>query len=162
MSTVQGLKQFKAVITDWQRSIECSNQENLESNRKAEVYMTLANTLNGIPYSPSDSLVGECWISDDLKEYEKELNELKVSSCALSSGRYDLLYKNDSRLFVFIRSMFSKRALIILNFSDDVVPFETKAICMPMRLKYTFGNYEKSIGEDHNNIRPYEARIYMN
>jgi len=162
MSTVQGLKQFKTVITDWQRSIECTNQENLESIRKAEVYMTLANTLNGIPYSLSDKLVGECWKSNALKAYEKELNTLKVGSCALSSGRYDLLYKNDRRLFVFTRSMFSKRALIILNFSDDFVPFETEAVCMPMRMKYIFGNYERMIGEDHNSIRPFEARIYMN
>jgi oligo-1,6-glucosidase len=90
--------------------------------------------------------------------YFRKLVALRKNNPALIYGRYELLDKNNPRVYAYTREDNGKKFLILLNFSADKA---TTNIGMPVRgAKLLLSNDQRIQNRPIGELNPYEACIY--
>ena len=114
---------------------------------------------------------GQSWlpIHDDYKIYNAEfedadensvlnyfrrLNNLRQHSETLLSGDYEEFFKDDEKIFAFIRATENKKIYVLVNFTLDEVKFPAEILS---QAKFIFGNYSST---KKDTLQPLEAIIY--
>lgn len=95
---------------------------------------------------------------DSVFSYYKELIKLRKEHDIIVYGKYELLYPQDEKLYVFTRTLEEKKFLVICNFSEEMVelPEELKKQAQ-MHKGILIQNYPD---EPEEVLRPYEAVVY--
>ncbi|MFE6073864.1 alpha-glucosidase [Paenibacillus sp. NPDC057886] len=95
---------------------------------------------------------------DSIYHYYKTLIQLRKEHEVIIYGDYELLYPEDTNLFAYTRTLGDTKLLVLCNFYGNTVTFdipeeftEDKALLI--------SNYSDVLSE--NELRPYEARMYL-
>jgi glucan 1,6-alpha-glucosidase len=90
--------------------------------------------------------------------YYKTLIQLRKEHEVIIYGDYELLYPEDINLFAYTRTLGDTKLLVLCNFYGNIVTFD---IPEPFREDKTLliSNYADVHSE--NELRPYEARMYL-
>lgn len=92
--------------------------------------------------------------------YYRKLIELRKNYEIIVYGNYELIMKEDTRVFAYLRSLGEQRLLVVCNFSDEEAAlslpeefFREDATCL-------IHNYNDSLQQRHSRLLPYEAAAY--
>ena len=92
--------------------------------------------------------------------YYRKLIELRKNYEIIVYGNYELILKEDTRVFAYVRSLGDERLLVVCNFSDEETAvslpeefFREDATCL-------IHNYNDSLQQRHSRLLPYEAAVY--
>jgi oligo-1,6-glucosidase len=92
--------------------------------------------------------------------YFKKIVKLRKSNKILVYGKYQLLDKDNPKVYAYIRTSSTEKWLVLLNFSKDVLLLEPKKYGAENRTKI-ISNYATEMMDDGNiPLQPYEAKIY--
>ncbi|SHO47373.1 glucan 1,6-alpha-glucosidase [Anaerocolumna xylanovorans DSM 12503] len=94
---------------------------------------------------------------DSVFHYYRQLIALRKKYEVIRSGNYELLYAENPQIFAYQRTYGNEKLKVICNFTDS-----TANICSE-----DFKNYELLLcnypaTEEEHQLRPYEARMYIN
>ncbi len=106
---------------------------------------------------------------DSILSFYKQLIRLRKDQPVFVYGTYELLLANHPKLFAYTRKWGKKMALVVNNFSEDVVRFRVPGSSVVSAggklgdFELALANYE---GADVKlrkefNLRPYETRVYI-
>lgn len=100
---------------------------------------------------------------DSILSFYKRLIQLRKNNLVFVYGRYELLFKNHPRLFVYTRKLGRKQAIIINNFSEKPTRFKLPSGVAHSNSKLLLANYETKHKKLRKNftLKPYEARVYL-
>ena len=92
--------------------------------------------------------------------YYRKLIELRKNYEIIVYGSYELILKEDTRVFAYVRSLGNEQLLVVCNFSDEETAvslpeefFRVDATCL-------IHNYNDSLQQRHSRLLPYEAAAY--
>jgi alpha-glucosidase len=94
--------------------------------------------------------------------YYKNLIALRKNEPALIYGSYDLILKEDDKIYAYTRSFEGETVLIIANLFGEEAKFVLPENLKNKSAQLAISNYEVNSDEDITeiNLRPYEARVY--
>jgi alpha-glucosidase len=94
--------------------------------------------------------------------YYKNLIALRKNEPALIYGSYDLILKEDDKIYAYTRSFEGETALIIANLFGEAAKFVLPENLKNKSAQLAISNYEVNSDEGITEItlRPYEARVY--
>jgi len=100
---------------------------------------------------------------DSILSFYKKLIKLRKGSPLFTYGKYELLLANHPRLFVYIRTLGKKKAIIINNFSDKQTMFKVPSTVSYKYSELALHNYEVKEKKLKRNfaLKPYETRVYF-
>ena len=78
-------------------------------------------------------------------------------------GRYELLLRDHTQIYAYIRTLEQQRLLVVCNFSGDMPDFELPASVPARDAQLLVGNWPVDLTLPFNafQMRPYEARLYL-
>ncbi|MTK06146.1 MAG: alpha-glucosidase [Hungatella sp.] len=92
--------------------------------------------------------------------YYRKLIKLRKNYEIIVYGNYELIMKEDTRVFAYVRSLGDERLLVVCNFSDEEAAvslpeefFKEDATCL-------IHNYNDSLQQRQSRLLPYEAAAY--
>ncbi|WP_079509151.1 glycoside hydrolase family 13 protein [Mesobacillus jeotgali] len=99
---------------------------------------------------------------DSIYHYYRKLIQLRKEHPVIVHGRYDILLPEDERIYVYTRTLDSKKLLVLLNFTGEEQSFTLPANLQNKTNHVLIANYE-SPPEYGSSIplRPYEAIVYL-
>jgi alpha-glucosidase len=100
---------------------------------------------------------------DSIFSFYKKLIQLRKDNPLFVYGKYELLLANHPRLFVYIRTLGNKKAIVINNFSEAATRFRVPGGVAFKSSELVLNNYE---GADMKlrkefTLQPYETRVYL-
>ncbi|QAY67008.1 glycoside hydrolase family 13 protein [Paenibacillus protaetiae] len=100
---------------------------------------------------------------DSILNFYKQLIRLRKQNPVFVYGSYHLLLPNHSRLFVYTRTLGSKKALVINNFSNKETRFKVPASVSCRSSQLVLHNYEVQDQKlrKEGTLKPYETRVYL-
>ncbi|MFC7019175.1 MULTISPECIES: glycoside hydrolase family 13 protein [Haloarcula] len=98
---------------------------------------------------------------DSVWHYYRDLIDLRHDSDLLVYGDYELLSEHHSQVWAFARTLGDRRALVVLNWSDERATYELPGRVESDDAEVLVANYDDP-GDARAplSLRPYEARIY--
>ena len=126
-----------------------------------------AGFTEGIPWFYINKNYKKVNVENQLKDsksvlnFYKKLIGIRKKNKVFIYGNYEMILKEHSSIFAYVRNFKDKKAIVICNFSSSNVLYRYDTI----ELKYSnflLGNYpiEKDEGITECTLRPYETRIY--
>lgn len=99
---------------------------------------------------------------DSILSFYKELIRLRKGSPLFVYGSYELLLPNHKRLFVYIRKLGYKKAIVINNFSEKPTIFRLPSSLSYKHSELVLHNYEVQNKKLRKStlLKPYESRVY--
>ncbi|MFT9597782.1 glycoside hydrolase family 13 protein [Mesobacillus sp.] len=94
--------------------------------------------------------------------YYRKLIQLRKEHPVIVHGRYDILVPEDESIYVYTRTLESKKLLVLLNFTNQDQSFDVPAELQGKKIEILISNYEAS--ENYGSaisLRPYEAIVYL-
>ncbi|UPK46796.1 glycoside hydrolase family 13 protein [Paenibacillus pabuli] len=95
---------------------------------------------------------------NSIYHYYKTLIQLRKEHEVIIYGEYELLYPEDTNLFAYTRTLGDTKLLVLCNFYGKVVPFQIPGGFAGDKT-LLISNYSDVVSE--NELRPYEARMYL-
>ena len=92
--------------------------------------------------------------------YYRKLIRLRKKYEIIVYGSYQLIMKEDTRVFAYIRSLREERLLVICNFSAEEAVVSLPVEFLREDLECLINNYEDSLYNKRDRLRPYEAVVY--
>lgn len=124
-----------------------------------------AGFTTGTPWRKTNPDFKICNVECETKETESVLNfwkkivELRKSWGTLVYGDFELVQPQDERLFAYRRTFQKdKDALVLLNFSEDVLQLDPSLGLDTIKGELVLGNYQTA--GNNNALRPWEARLF--
>ena len=96
-----------------------------------------------------------------LKFYQKMLKLRKEYKDLFIYGSFEILDYNNDKSFTFIKEIMdakSPKAYVVLNFSNDVVPFER---LIEGEFELVASNLDSATEFEESILSPYEGRVYI-
>ncbi len=94
--------------------------------------------------------------------YYKELIRIRKENDVLVYGNYDLLFPEHPQLYVYTRTLGSRKALVITNLTNERVDFDFNEMEGTDQLKPLLSNYESNDADEGKvTFKPYEASVYL-
>ncbi|MCM3569729.1 alpha-glucosidase [Neobacillus mesonae] len=100
---------------------------------------------------------------DSILNFYKKLIQLRKDYPLFVYGTYDLLLPNHTRLFVYMRSLGKRKAIILNNFSAKETRFSLPSSVSYKRSELVLNNYKtahKKLCKEFT-LKPYETRVYL-
>jgi alpha-glucosidase len=100
---------------------------------------------------------------DSILSFYKKLITLRKENPLFVYGTYELLLPNHPKLFVYIRKMGGKQAIVINNFSTIATRFRVPSSVTYSASKLVLNNYhveEQKLRKEFT-LKPYESRVYL-
>lgn len=100
---------------------------------------------------------------DSILSFYKKLITLRKENPLFVYGTYELLLPNHPKLFVYIRKMGGKQAIVINNFSSNATRFRVPSSVTYSASKLVLNNYhveEQKLRKEFT-LKPYESRVYL-
>ncbi|MFB5282951.1 alpha-glucosidase [Peribacillus sp. Hz7] len=94
--------------------------------------------------------------------YYRMLIELRKKYSIIVYGRYDLLFREDERIFAYMRTLGEEKLLVLCNFTADAADFFLSEEFLHKSAKLLISNYNQRNEDEINEapLRPYECRVY--
>lgn len=90
--------------------------------------------------------------------YYQKLLRLRKDHEIIVNGDYQLLFKDNEKVFAYLRTMFEKELLVICNFYQETTVLDVNI----SEFKLLISNYDDVSAENNKlNLRPYEAMILL-
>lgn len=99
---------------------------------------------------------------DSILSFYKKLIQLRKDNPLFVYGTYELLLANHPKLFVYIRTLGSKKAIVINNFSETATRFRVPGSVTFRSSELVLNNYDaadKKLRKEFT-LKPYETRVY--
>lgn len=99
---------------------------------------------------------------DSILSFYKKLIQLRKDNPLFVYGSYELLLANHPKLFVYIRTLGSKKAIVINNFSEAATRFRVPGSVVYKSSELVLYNYDgadKKLRKEFT-LQPYETRVY--
>lgn len=94
--------------------------------------------------------------------YYRKLIKLRKEQPIIVNGMYDILVPEDENIYVYTRTLDSKKLLVLLNFTGEEQCFEVPVELQGKKNEILISNYEASEGYGSEiSLRPYEAIVYL-
>lgn len=93
--------------------------------------------------------------------YYKKLIALRKAYPVIVYGSYELLYPDDSNLYVYLRRFEGKELLVICSFTGDETEFIVPKEMELNRGELLISNYDENSWGSKLRLKPYEARVYI-
>lgn len=94
--------------------------------------------------------------------YYRKLIQLRKDYDIITSGRYELILKDDSDIFAYLRKGENETLLTICNFTNRETIFRLSENIKYNSYELLIGNYKNNNGIDADiKLKPYEARVYL-
>ena len=102
--------------------------------------------------------------ADSVWHYYRDLIDLRDDHDVLVYGEYEDLRADHERVWTYERTLGEERAMVVLNFADELLDLDPTAVGLPRDEEYLLGNY--LVGnyprtDEPRNLYPYEARVYL-
>ncbi|MEH7418383.1 alpha-glucosidase [Neobacillus drentensis] len=100
---------------------------------------------------------------DSILSYYKKLIQLRKENPLFVYGTYELILPNHKHLFVYIRRLSGRKAIVINNFSEKSTRFKIPASVSYSVSELVLNNYEGADKKLRREItlKPYESRVYL-
>lgn len=100
---------------------------------------------------------------DSILNYYKKMIQIRKEHELFVYGTYDLLFPDDTKLFVYTRTLENKQAIVICNFSEEETDFTRPEELVMKHSQLLLANYPNVENElpVEITLKPYEARIYL-
>jgi len=92
--------------------------------------------------------------------YYRKLIKLRKEYEIIVYGSYQLILKEDTRVFAYLRSLGDERLLVVCNFSDEEVAVSLPEEFLSENVKCLIHNYNDPLHERPGRMLPYEAAAY--
>lgn len=94
--------------------------------------------------------------------YYQKLTELRKQNDIIVYGTYDLLLKEDEKIYAYTRTLNNEKLLVVCNFTQEVLPFNSGLELNDMNKELLISNYDVNTNDNIDNftLKPYEARVY--
>jgi oligo-1,6-glucosidase len=99
---------------------------------------------------------------DSIFHYYRKLVQLRKEHPVIVHGRYDILLPEDEEIYVYTRTLDSKKMLVLLNFTGEEQTFTLPASLQDKKNQDLIANYE--VAPEYMSsipLRPYEAIVYL-
>ncbi|WP_062109854.1 glycoside hydrolase family 13 protein [Bacillus niameyensis] len=164
IESAKGTPHEKIMEVIWKTGRDNSRTPMQWSNEPMAGFTTGSKTWMKVnPNYPKINVADQLADSDSILNFYKKLIRLRKENELFVYGTYELLFADDSKLFVYIRSLDGKKALVINNFSDQTTPFEVPANIQGQSAKLVLNNYgvtDETLGKEFT-LKPYETRVYL-
>ena len=99
---------------------------------------------------------------DSISNYYRDMIKLRKNNLTLVYGDFEILAKDDEKVFAYLRSDESGKFLVVLNFSGDETRFSWAAGEQYKTQEMLISNYAEDVHKDVWNmqLRPFEAVVY--
>lgn len=99
---------------------------------------------------------------NSIYHYYRKLIQLRKEHPIIVHGSYDILVPENENIYVYTRTLDSKKLLVLLNFTGNEQKFDVPAELQGKKNEILISNYEART--DYTSIislRPYEATVYL-
>lgn len=92
--------------------------------------------------------------------YYRKLIKLRKNYEIIVYGSYELIMKEDTQVFAYVRSLGDQRLLVVCNFSDEEAAISLPEEFLREDAACLIHNYNDSLQQRHSRLLPYEAAAY--
>ncbi|MBT2661295.1 alpha-glucosidase [Bacillus sp. ISL-45] len=99
---------------------------------------------------------------NSIYHYYRKLIQLRKEHPIIVHGRYDILVPEDESIYVYTRTLETKKLLVLLNFTDEEQGFAVPDELQGKKNEILISNY--GADEEYGSVitlRPYEAIVYL-
>jgi len=112
------------------------------------------------PNYPKINVQAESWDGNSVLSYFKEMIRLRKSSSALVFGSYRDISGEHPQVYAYVRADTGRRAVVLLNFSDEAVDFGLPAdVAVKRRMISNMPDGQSRLGSTMH-LLPWHAAIY--
>jgi oligo-1,6-glucosidase len=90
--------------------------------------------------------------------YYKKLIKLRKTHPIIVHGKYELILKDDDRIYAYRRAYNGQTLLVLCNFTDQPIPTSSLGALPETAGTLLIGNYD---AQDREQLKAYEARVYL-
>ena len=98
--------------------------------------------------------------ADSIFNFYQKLINLRKEYEIISTGDFELLFKEDARIFAYKRQWKKERLIVIANFTGNIVECDFDEVILEGKGRILLSNYERTQIEKKMILRPYESLMY--